>query len=146
MNRGAFNVWVAWIALIIAIVALGIGWYAYNRSEEETIIPQVEEQIRTTQQETGKLMAKMEARIRLMALRGQIAAEESYEELSQEVSEIRSDLAAAYEDTSADVREEWEELDSDLQQLVDNLEEESNEAIDSLEEAINSLRQNTGSS
>src|SRR6056297_3065599 len=117
MNRkGTFNTWVAWIALIIAVVALGIGWFAYNSSEEETIMPKVEEQVRTAQQETSKLMAKMEARIRLMALRGQVAAGESYEELSEEVSDIHSDLAATYEEASADAQEEWEELDSEFQQ------------------------------
>ena len=140
MQKGNINTVLLWVALIIAVVALGIGWMAYNRPQAEPVMPQIEEQINNTQKQTSQWLSDLEARMRLMALRAEITAEESYQAASEEVSQIREDLAARYENASEEAQDRWEEIDNQLGQLVNNLEEESQDAVQSLEDVIQNLR------
>jgi len=142
-----------WIVGIVAILALVIGWLAYNNSGEVLSPDMKQGSIQTatgTEQaalEAGaateiatdeamlraqEFQARTEARADLIALQAKLQVEENYDAAATEVQSIRADLSAAYENASIEVKETWNNLDVELAQLEETIRTNSADALEVL--------------
>lgn len=125
------NSLIAWIALIVAIIALVLGWMAFNRSGQD-VVPAVQEGAQEAQEDAALLAARTEARAELLALQTQIAAEEGYDEAAQQAAEIEADLETAYVNARLEASAEWQELQADFENLERELRDESADAAETV--------------
>gem|GEM_PF-713498 len=115
---------------IIAILALIIAWYAFNRSGED-LLPSVaneteqaaqeaelaaeraaqeaEEEGEEAAEDARLAAARLEAQAELAAVEARVEAGEAYAEVEDDINEIEADLAAAYDNASAEAQEGWAE-------------------------------------
>ena len=133
------NTSTAWLALLVAVIALGFSVVAFNRSGKN-IGTIAEEQTQEVAEEAEQAAALAAAQARLVALRTQLAAERGYAETADEVQEVRGDLQEAYADASAEAQQEWRELDRQLETTEQAARNESAEAVGALERALELLR------
>ncbi|MBD3388818.1 MAG: hypothetical protein GF416_07100 [Candidatus Altiarchaeales archaeon] len=97
------------------------------------------EDVMEANQEIREDIALTQARIRLMALRAEVAAEGSYDETVDEVESIRRSLNRAYANAAEESYEAYLEVDSDLETLENQLREGSAESVNSLENSIGTI-------
>lgn len=141
---------IAYLAVAISVFSLlfsatlffrtsGVDEKAISRVEQAS--QQARQEIIEANQELRQEIALNRARIRLMALRAQITAEESYDEAADEVQSIRQNLKKTYANSKETSYETYVSVDSDLNTLENNLRDEIAGSIDSLETAIGNLKE-----
>ncbi|MEX0650161.1 MAG: hypothetical protein WD200_04105 [Candidatus Andersenbacteria bacterium] len=133
------NSTIAWLALLVAVVALIFGVVAFNRSGRDVPVV-VEEQAQETSEDIELNAARIRAETQLAALRARVAAGEGYEEVREEALEVRSDLEVAYANASVEARQQWQEIEPELEQLEAQLREESADALTALDSVLDRLR------
>lgn len=129
---------VGWISLIIAVIALILGWTAFSRSDQD-VTDEINANVVQARQELEQDFALLEARTRLAALRSKIIAEENYNKTANDIADIRADLRASYADASLETRARLDEMDADLEKLENDLRSGSANAIDAFQRALESL-------
>lgn len=129
---------VAWIALLTSIVALGVAIVAFNRSGTD-LDEIIEDSVQEGYVETRQELAEAEARMRLIALRTELAAEAGYAEAAEELAQIRANLDYAYENAEDEVQQEWQELDAALERAENNARLESAESVQDVQNALELL-------
>lgn len=142
---------IAWIAIILSIIALGLGWSAYNRTGADLgdqALAELREAQADTAQELDELqaqtqvgVARLTAHSRLLALEAEIEAEEEYADIAEDVAGIRTDLRNAYTAAEREAGAEFEELDADLESLEESLRAESTEAKRYFQRALERLQE-----
>jgi len=144
------------IVAVVAIIALIIGWTAFNRSGEN-VIPTaqnqledaarvVDTQINEVSDDLGKAAedmrlasARTTAQTELAALEVRAEADEDSEVIAQEIAEIRADLNTAYNGASAQARQEWTALSVSLTNLEEEVRSGTATALESFGELLISL-------
>jgi hypothetical protein len=142
---------IAWISLIVSIIALILAWSAYNRTgtdvgtaienntrEAASSIEETTEEIRET---TAQIAARAETIVRLTNIRAKIAANEIDEEQYDSLNEVREDLRNVYAEAQGDVKDAWAEIDADLEMLESQMRNDTAEALLTIEKIIEALRQ-----
>lgn len=144
---------VLWVIAIVSILALVIGWMAFNRSGDNlsTEISQeaselgaesrenyneagdgIESSINSIAESAQDLQARAEVRTELLALQTRLSAEEGYDAAADEVSVIRANLAAAYQGVEDSAKQNWQKLDNELDQLEQSIRTNSADALETL--------------
>jgi len=130
------------IVAVVAVIALIIGWTAFNRSGEDvsTVVSEetndvidmttragndaindVTGEINDATNAAERAAARAEARAELAAIEASVAVEENYEAAAAQVAEVRINLAQAYENTTGVVAQEYDKLVVELSQVEDSL-------------------------
>lgn len=130
---------VAWLALLLAILALLLAWGAYKRTggELRDLVSDV------TPAGTPKGIDLSEVRARLQRHRPEVEGQRNLQQVSEDIAEIRANLERTYRDAGAGAREQWRELDAELERLQAQLEDGSSKAVDTLDSALAKLRVGT---
>jgi hypothetical protein len=125
---------------IIAVLALVVAWFAFNRSGEDlvpTVASETEEAAmeaelaveRTAQAaaeegeeaaaETRLAAARLEAKTELAIIQARVEAGEAYDAVEDDINVVEADLETAYANASADAQQAW----TATKQAFTNLEE-----------------------
>jgi F0F1-type ATP synthase membrane subunit b/b' len=144
---------VMWVIAIVVILALIIGWMAFNRSGDNlsTEISQegselgtetrenyndvgnnIENSINSVSESAQDLQARAEVRTELLALQTRLSVEEGYDAAADEVKDIRANLAATYEGVEDSAKQNWQQLDIELDQLEQSIRTNSADALETL--------------
>lgn len=151
------NAAVAWIALIISVIALWVGIVAFNRSGQNlfpTIGEETQEAADEVAETTGEvaetteevaetadqIAARVEAEAVLLKVKGDVAEDEISEETKQQLQEVRTNLREAYADADDEVKQQYEQIDEDLETLETQLEGETAEALLTVENLLERMR------
>lgn len=138
---------------VVAVAALAIAWFAFNRSGQDlapTVVEEAGEAYQATEdaavttaanieagaemvaEETTLVAARAEARADLAALEVRVAAEEGYENAAQEVAAIEANLEAAYANASVEAQEAWVETRTMFDELEDGLRDGTGDVLEVL--------------
>jgi len=149
-----------WLVAIVSILALVIGWAAFNRSGDDltTEIQQESNELgaetsenyneAATEIESGAdsmamsakdLQARTEVKAELLIIEARLSAEEGYEAAADEVKDIRTNFMASYENVEEEAKQNWQQLDLQLNQLEESLRTNSANALETLSEFIANL-------
>jgi uncharacterized protein (DUF342 family) len=135
--RGASAV--AWIALVGAVLALLLGWTAFNRSGRD-VSTIVENQTQEAVEDVAIITARAQAAAELTAIRAQIETQQNLQEAQAQLQNTRADLRQAYANASIEVRQEWQQIDAQLQNAEDSIRNNSANAIENLNDALATLK------
>ena len=139
---------IAYLAVAVSLFSLLVSGTVFFRtsSVDETAINQLQQVSERTRQEMIDANQKMrqeialtQARIRLTALRTQIAAEQLYGDAADEVGSIRRSLKRSYAGAAEASYETYVTVDADLETLENQLRQGSADSIDSLETSIGDI-------
>ncbi len=119
---------ISWIALIIAIVALILGWTAFNRAGQD-VLPTVEQETQEAVRTVQIRAALLEARLELLALRARLVAEENVDEIATEINEIQAELQAEAVELQIETRQEIREIDQEFEQVEQAVRTNSADAL-----------------
>jgi hypothetical protein len=126
---------VAWLALLLAVLALMLAWGAYKRTGGE-----LRDLWGDVTLDTSKGIDLSEVQARLQRRRAEVQGQRNLRQVSEDVAEIRANLERTYRDTGAGAREQWRELDAELERLQAQLKDGSSKAVDTLDSALAKLR------
>jgi hypothetical protein len=126
---------VAWLALLLAVLALMLAWGAYKRTGGE-----LRDLWGDVTLDTSKGIDLSEVQARLQRRRAEVQGQRNLRQVSEDVAEIRANLERTYRDTGAGARERWRELDAELERLQAQLKDGSSKAVDTLDSALAKLR------
>jgi DNA anti-recombination protein RmuC len=135
------NTLIAWIGLVIAIIALVIAWTAYNRSGAD-LEAEVQRNIDQAVTEMNLRLARFEAAAELATLEARQDLRQNYAQLEQEIAQTRQDLRVAYQNAQREASQEWQEIERDFMEVERNVREGTANALDSLRALIANLRRN----
>lgn len=125
MNDNGNKTALGWIVGIVVVLALiAIAFFAFTGADEEAAREaerNIEEGTERAMTEAERIAARSEARAELLALEARVEADEGYDALADEVSEIRSNLAEAYEDAEGAAAAEFRGIDEDFARLETSL-------------------------
>ncbi len=139
-TRRTTNSTVAWLALIVAIIALLFAVAAFNRTNQHLVADDDNEVTEDTQEsEVDVVAARREAADRLTSIRTEVETDKRYDEAADEVAEIRANLRETYADASADAQEEWRDMEPELEALEQQLRDKSADALGGLASLIRAL-------
>lgn len=108
------------VVAIIAIIAVVLGWSAYNRSGTD-LGTEAGQQIDQTTEDVQLAFARAEARAKVMALQARIEADASYATAGDELQAIESDLEMAYQNASTEANEDWSDVKTNFSQAIDSI-------------------------
>jgi hypothetical protein len=148
---------IAWLALLLAAVALAVAWLAFQRTGGrlqdlqhvggEAVAGAAERPLARARDALGlggleaeRRTALAEAEARLAARRAELQANLGYAAARHEVESVRRDLARTFDNAGTAARLRWQELDGDLARLDQQLRERSSHAVATLDEVISRLR------
>lgn len=126
------------LALIIAILALVLAWISYNKTGVD-LERKLNQEVQELQREARIELVQLETRVRLLSLRAEVLAAESYEGLAEEAVDIRNNLNRAYDNASVEARQEIQELDRQLETLESELRTDSANAVETIQAALEIL-------
>ncbi|HYO13138.1 MAG TPA: hypothetical protein VE685_08095 [Thermoanaerobaculia bacterium] len=141
---------VAWLALIVAILALILAWSAYRRTggDLDSLVQDVSEdagrRVRGAAEEgtdaVGRQAELAEARARLLGHRAEVEADRNLQKVREDVAEIREDLELSYRNAGEGAKARWRNVDAELERLEARLREGSARAVDSLDAAVEKIQ------
>ncbi len=132
---------IAWMALIVGIGSIILGWSAYNRSGED-LEAQIANLSMQAQKDIEAQTALTEARLRLWTVNSRLEINENYDEAADEIKKIRQDTETAIADAGQAVQNTFDDLDQDLEQIENDLRSGSSEAIQNIQNLLESWQQN----
>jgi hypothetical protein len=150
---------VAWLALLLSLVALVLAWAAFRHSgarldallDERGAAPDGMIGLGEAHDELGRgaraarwRVALAEAETRLQGRRAELETRRDLAGARQEVDAVRTDLARAFADAGAAARLRWQALDGDLDRLDRQLREGSSEALVTLDGVVERIRHALG--
>jgi peptidoglycan hydrolase CwlO-like protein len=141
----------AWLALLVALVALWIAWSAYRRTGGtlDTLVtnPLKDTQVAATPpaeaEGGGDWRAALDrARERLLNRRDEVQEDRDLEAVQRDIADIRANLEKAWHG-AGEAKEKWQELDSDLDRLQAQLREKSGQAKETLDGLVQRMKDAT---
>jgi hypothetical protein len=123
---------------IIAILALVIAWYAFNRAGED-VLPTAADEAQEVEAAADRAAvsaeanteeaiddvqlaaAQVEAQTELAVVQARVEAGEAYEDVAADIDAIQADLAVAYDNASAEAQSGWEETQMAFDELEQSL-------------------------
>ena len=143
----------AWLALLVALVALWIAWSAYRRTggSFDTLVanPIAAEPASAppAEAEGGDWRAALDrARERLLSRRDEVQQDRDLESVQRDIAEIRASLERAYHgagDKAEEIRDKWEDLDAELERLSGQLREGSERAKKTIDDLTRRMKEAT---
>lgn len=131
---------IAWIGLVVAILAILVSLGAFNRAGTALEANQTGT-VTNIQDQLSRGFANLEARGRLMYARI-LAQNNNFDEAANQVNEAKQSLDNAYQSASGTARDELNNVDSQLTQIGDNLKNKSSDAINKLDDLSTTIRDN----
>ncbi len=126
---------VAWLALIVALGALGLAYLAYQHTS-----PHPNQSITTDyDQAIAQLnikMARLQAAAELEAIAARQASKTNYAQFQQDLIPVRNNLKTAYQNAKLETSSEWQGLSQDFDQLGVQIQTKAVEARASLQALI----------
>lgn len=138
----------AWLALLVALVALWIAWSAYRRTggSFDTLVanpldaPKAE---MPAEAEEGDWRAALDrARERLLSRRDEVQEDRDLEAVQRDIAEIRATLERAWHG-AGEAKEKWQDLDAELEELQRQVREKSEKAQATLDGLIQKMKDAT---
>ena len=134
---------VAWLALLVALLALYVAWSAYKRTGGSwgQLVRLERGKAETPAPETADWRDSLErARKRLLARRPEVEGERDLEQVRRDVADIRASLERAYHGAGSEAREKWRTLDGELGRLEGQLRQGSSRAKETLDSLLDKMR------
>ncbi|MDP9119788.1 MAG: hypothetical protein M3O15_00185 [Acidobacteriota bacterium] len=146
---------IAWLALLLAVVALILGWTAFRRTggswrslwESSPAEPRVERPMKEARdvlsgesRDLGREAALAEARVRLLARRAEIETDRNLQAVRDEVAGVRTRLERTYQGAGREARARWESIDAALLRLDRELRQGGDRAEKALDSVLDELR------
>jgi len=140
----------AWLALLVALVALWIAWSAYRRTGG-TLDTLVANPLHGTpasappaEAEGGSdwRAALDRARERLVSRRDEVQEDRDLEAVQRDIAEIRASLERAWHG-AGEAKEKWQDLDGELDRLQRQLREKSGQAKETLDGLVRRMKDAT---
>jgi hypothetical protein len=153
---------VAWIALLVAVLALPVAVAAYNRSGEDldaTIEKKTAVVVNGAQDATNqvadnamqaknnaaesadRLNARTDFQTRLMKVQNEINTNQVTDQTITEIQSLRSDFRGAYSDASGDAKTQVDQMDQDLAKLETQVRQDTAAALSNIESMLERLKQ-----
>ncbi|GEM_PF-1196152 len=132
------NKTIIWVVLIVIAVAV-ILFFLIRREPVQETTDTANQIATTTVQTADRAAARAEAAADLTALRVRQEAGESYESLRNDYAEVRSRLAASYEDAEGAAQQEWAELSEEFDEFEASVRVGASNSLDLLTRLIASL-------
>lgn len=139
----------AWLALLVALVALWIAWSAYRRTGGtfDTLVanPVAGEPAAKLPAETeeGDWRAALDrARERLLSRRDEVEQDRDLEAVQRDIAEIRAALERAWHG-AGEAKEKWQDLDAELERLQGQLRDGSEKARETLDDLVQKMKDAT---
>lgn len=136
---------VSWIALIVSVAALVLGWAAYNRAGEDLedqaaqAVDKVEAEVDEFGRNAAQVAARAEARTKLAAIEAKVAVDQSYAASAAEIDALQADVARAYEGAEGEAKEEAAELDREFATLSQQMRNGTADSLTGLANLLNRL-------
>ena len=138
-----------WLIAAIAVLAIVLTWTAFNRSEQAMFSASAEES-EESQQETAAstgtdaaesedisiatenriAAARTAARADLLLVQAELEVGATYDDVQQDIDQIKANLAAAYANTSDELQDEHQDLREELESLEDSIQNDAEGALD----------------
>lgn len=131
---------VAWIALIVGVIALIIAWMAFNRASEMTLTEEVQQGTGQVVEDVRISAAETRAEARLTALRDNEDVRASSTAYLAEVEDIRTDLQEVYLGADTDVRAGWSSLGRQFTTLEEQIRNEDSNSTQTIQSLIAALQ------
>lgn len=152
---------VAWISLVLSIIALPIAVMAYNKTgsnlnedlantsrivvdetkETTTNIGEnLDEATEQIKESSAQAAARMELEARLIALRIDVAANTLDEQSLEDLRNSRDNFRAQYNNASGDLKTLSDSVLSNIDRLIEDIEDESAEALVDLDTTVKMLQ------
>jgi chromosome segregation ATPase len=138
----------AWLALLVALVALWIAWSAYRRTggSFDTLVANPLEAPKaelSAEAEEGDWRAALDrARERLLSRRDEVEQDRDLEAVQRDIAEIRAALERAWRG-AGEAKEKWQDLDTELERLQGQLREGSEKAQATLDGLVKRMKDAT---
>lgn len=138
----------AWLALIVALVALWIAWSAYRRTGGtlDTLVanPMAEApaDLPAEAEEGDWKTALDRARERLLSRRDEVEQERDLDAVQRDIAEIRAALERTWRG-AGEAKEKWQDLDAELERLQGQLREGSERAQETLDGLVRRMKDAT---
>lgn len=138
----------AWLALLVALVALWIAWSAYRRTggSFDTLVanpldaPKAE---MPAEAEEGDWRAALDrARERLLSRRDEVQEDRDLEAVQRDIAEIRATLERAWHG-AGEAKEKWQDLDAELEKLQRQVRDGSAKAKETLDGLVRKMKDAT---
>ena len=140
----------AWLALLVALVALWIAWSAYRRTggSFDTLVanpvsgmgsdaPKAE---LPAEADEGNWRAALDrARERLVSRRDEVEQDRDLEAVQRDIAEIRAALERAWRG-AGEAKEKWQDLDAELERLQGQVREGSEKARETLDGLVQKMK------
>lgn len=136
---------VAWLALIVSLVALFFSWKAWERSGgriEDLKVLDTEVSVGDESPPDWR-SALDEAKEKLGAARDEIDSQGDLDKVKEDVARVRENLARSFRragDVGDSARRRWQDLDSDLERLEEQLEKGGSRAKETLDETLDKMK------
>ena len=139
----------AWLALLVALVALWIAWSAFRRTGG-TFDMLVANPLAGTRQtdlpaeaEEGDWRAELDrARERLLSRRDEVRQDRDLEAVQRDIAEIRAALERTWRG-AGEAKEKWQDLDAELERLQGQLRDGSERAQETLDGLVQRMKDAT---
>ena len=133
---------VSWLALIISLIALVLGFVSWNRDDALNINGNGDSGNATTTArgtftDLRLELARLKAASQLALLSDN--TNQNLAGMETKVNEIKNDLASAYRDAKMETGNEWREIEVDFGNLTNDIRNKSVSAISKLRDLIDRL-------
>jgi len=138
----------AWLALLVALVALWIAWSAYRRTggSLDTLVANPLEAPKAelpAEAEEGDWRAALDyARERLLSRRDEVQEDRDLEAVQRDIAEIRATLEGAWHG-AGEAKEKWQDLDAELEKLQRQVRDGSAKAKETLDGLVQKMKDAT---
>lgn len=138
----------AWLALLVALVALWIAWSAYRRTggSFDTLVANPLEAPKAelpAEAEEGDWRAALDrARERLLSRRDEVEQDRDLEAVQRDIAEIRAALEKAWRG-AGEAKEKWQDLDAELERLQRQVRDGSAKAKETLDGLVQKMKEAT---
>lgn len=135
----------AWLALLVALVALWIAWSAYRRTggSFDTLVANPLEAPPAEAEERDWRAALDRARERLLSRRDEVEQDRDLEAVQRDIAEIRAALERAWRgagEGAQEARRKWKDLDAELDRLQGQLREGSEKAEETFDGLVQKMK------
>jgi flagellar motility protein MotE (MotC chaperone) len=139
----------AWLALLVALVALWIAWSAYRRTggSLDTLVANPLEAPKKAElpaeAEEGDWRAALDrARERLLSRRDEVQEDRDLEAVQRDIADIRATLEKAWHG-AGEAKEKWQDLDAELERLQRQVRDGSTKAKETLDGVVQKMKNAT---
>jgi|SRR5215213_3116658 len=138
----------AWLALLIALVALWIAWSAYRRTGGtlDTLVALNGAPVSAPPAEADGgsdwRAALDRARERLVSRRDEVQEDRDLDAVQRDIAEIRASLERAWHG-AGEAKEKWKDLDTELDRLQAQLRDKSSQAKETLDGLVQRMKNAT---